>query len=736
MDLTLLNEEQRRAAEFKDGPLLVLAGAGSGKTRALTYRIANLIEKHGVAPWNILALTFTNKAAREMRERVEALVGGSASDMWLTTFHSCCARILRRDADAIGYERNFVIYDDSDQMSVLSDIIKQMGIDEKELPKRRLKERISDAKNKSLNPIDYLNEDRINGETYAAVYKRYQKRLRDANALDFDDLLLKVIELFEHVADILEKYREKFQYVLVDEYQDTNMAQYRMLQLLCKERKNICVVGDDDQSIYGWRGADIRNILEFEKDFPGAQVVRLEQNYRSSSVILDAANHVIQNNASRKRKTLWTDSKGGELVELFAANNERMEADYICRKILEGRRTGRGYNEFAVLYRMNAQSRVLETMFVNYGIPHRIYGGTRFYERKEIKDILAYLRVIANPSDDVALARIINVPRRGIGDMAMQELVRLAENKGVPLLIAAMDGAGLSQRVQPRIKQFSDMITELMALRECMKLSDLAQALYERIGYEQYLKEDKRGESEARVENIRELIGNMMEVERDLPEESDSLLAFLESVSLISDIDNMDADEGAVSLMTLHSAKGLEFPVVFLAGMEENIFPSSRSKNDISALEEERRLCSVGITRAMEKLHLVYAKQSVLFGDYSYNAPSVFLSEIPDELIEDKSEHPAPVQQQMVRKSATPRVNTSMHRGFEAAANAAPARRAAVTAAEKSFSPYERVRHAAFGEGTVMDVSGSGNTMTVTIDFGAGGVKRFAAAYAPITPAD
>ena len=429
MDLSGLNEQQRLAVEQLEGPLLILAGAGSGKTRALTYRIANLVE-HGVSPWNILALTFTNKAAREMRERTEALLSFDASDMWVTTFHSACARILRMDMDKLGRERNFVIYDDDDQMSLIGNIIKRLGLNEKEIPKREIKEQISDAKNKSLDPAQYLADDLGANDALLRIFREYQKELSACNALDFDDLLCKTLELLEKSSETLGKYRSKFQYVLVDEYQDTNLMQYRIVETLCREHRNLCVVGDDDQSIYGWRGADIRNILEFEKDFPGAKVIRLEQNYRSTAHILDAANAVIENNVGRKRKKLWTENGTGDKIETFSAGNEREEAGFVCRKILEGIRKGKSYSDYAVLYRMNAQSRVLETTMMNYGIPNKVYGGQRFYERKEIKDILAYLRILYNPADDVALRRIINVPRRGIGDTTVSELVRAAEKNG------------------------------------------------------------------------------------------------------------------------------------------------------------------------------------------------------------------------------------------------------------------------------------------------------------------
>ena len=433
MDLSTLNKEQRQAVDTLDGPLLILAGAGSGKTRALTYRIANLVD-HGVSPWNILALTFTNKAAREMRERTEALLGGSVKDMWVATFHSCCTRILRSDIDKLGRDRNFVIYDDDDQTSLIAAIMKRLGVNDKDITKRQIKEHISEAKNKSTEPEKFLMDNPYLDESVLKVFREYQRSLKEYNALDFDDLLGKTLELFQSCPEVLQKYRSKFRYILVDEYQDTNVMQYHIVELLAREHGNICVVGDDDQSIYGWRGADIRNILDFEKDFPGAKVIRLEQNYRSTSNILDAANAVIENNQGRKSKKLWTDNGRGDRIETFTADSERDEAHFVCRKIMEGVRNGMNYGDFAVLYRMNAQSRIPETTMVNYGIPNKVYGGQRFYERKEIKDIMAYLRLIYNPFDDIALKRIINVPKRSIGDASIDELVRVAEQEGKSML--------------------------------------------------------------------------------------------------------------------------------------------------------------------------------------------------------------------------------------------------------------------------------------------------------------
>ncbi len=733
MDLSLLNKEQQQAVTCLEGPLLVLAGAGSGKTRVLTYRIANLIE-HGVQPWHILALTFTNKAANEMRERTLALVGGDPRDLWISTFHSCCVRILRADIDKLGWERNFVIYDSDDQLSLIGNILKNMGISEKDIPKREIREHISDAKNKSLDPEQYLMDNPYLDQVVPRVFRAYQRALQEANALDFDDLLCLTLRLFMEYPEVLEKYRQRFQYVLVDEYQDTNLLQYKFIERLCREHRNICVVGDDDQSIYGWRGADIRNILEFEKDFPGTQVIRLEQNYRSTSVILDAANAVIRNNKGRKSKRLWTEKKGGEQIEVHLAATERDEAAFVCKKILEGVQHGKNYGDFAILYRMNAQSRVLESTLINYGIPNKVYGGQRFYERREIRDIMAYLRLIYNPADDVALRRIINVPKRSIGDASVGELTAAAEARGTYLLAVALDGQGLSPRTAQKIHPFGETMAEFIALSQVMPLSEFTEYMIRALEYEQFLKqEDKKGELINRMDNLRELIGNIKEIERDVPEGESALPLFLENVALVADVDALQEETQCVTLMTLHSAKGLEFPVVFMCGMEENIFPTARARNDLSSsmMEEERRLCYVGMTRAEEKLYLLHARQRMLFGDYAYNRPSRFLEEVPASLLQQERK-PEARQEQRPAKKPVERPAYSPGFGVKPAFGAA----APAKPVEKSFAPHQRVKHAKFGAGTILEVSGSGSSMTVTIDFDQAGVKKFAAAYAPITPAE
>ena len=739
MDLSTLNKEQRQAVDTLDGPLLILAGAGSGKTRALTYRIANLVD-HGVSPWNILALTFTNKAAREMRERTEALLGGSVKDMWVATFHSCCTRILRSDIDKLGRDRNFVIYDDDDQTSLIAAIMKRLGVNDKDITKRQIKEHISEAKNKSTEPEKFLMDNPYLDESVLKVFREYQRSLKEYNALDFDDLLGKTLELFQSCPEVLQKYRSKFRYILVDEYQDTNVMQYHIVELLAREHGNICVVGDDDQSIYGWRGADIRNILDFEKDFPGAKVIRLEQNYRSTSNILDAANAVIENNQGRKSKKLWTDNGRGDRIETFTADSERDEAHFVCRKIMEGVRNGMNYGDFAVLYRMNAQSRIPETTMVNYGIPNKVYGGQRFYERKEIKDIMAYLRLIYNPFDDIALKRIINVPKRSIGDASIAELARVAEQEGKSMLVAALTSENIDPRAMKKIKPFADTMGEFIALSRTMPLSEFTWGMISALEYETYLKaEDKRGEVESRMDNLRELIGNIKEIEKDLSEGEDALRAFLENVSLVSDIDSMNDGNGAVALMTLHSAKGLEFPVVFMIGMEENIFPTSRARNDMSnhAMEEERRLCYVGMTRAKQKLYLINARQRNIFGNESYNRKSRFIEEIPAELT--VSDNPVKQPETKEQTEHAKGQGKNFHRyamDTHALGDGTRDVRPAATPVSKTFEKYQKVQHDKFGVGTVMEISGSGSSMLVSIDFGAAGVKRFAAAYAPIKPVE
>ena len=775
LNLNLLNKEQREAVETVDGPLLVLAGAGSGKTRVLTYRIANLIENHGVAPWSILALTFTNKAAKEMKERTDKLIGIEESDMWVTTFHSFCVRVLRIDIDRLGYDSRFVIYDEQDQNGIIKDIVSPQIFDEKRMSKGLVRSMISQAKNSGESPERFLLDSGTGmDDKLVEIYRAYQKKLKSSNALDFDDLLIKTVELFETCPDVLEKYRKKFRFVLVDEYQDTNAPQYRIIKLICGEHRNICVVGDDDQSIYGWRGADIRNILDFEKDFPGAKVIRLEQNYRSTKAILDCANSVIIHNMGRKSKKLWTAKVGGSPVEFLSVQNERDEAYNIAKTIIDlRRREDRKFNDFAILYRTHAQSRVLESVLVSgFGIPISVIGGTRFYARREIKDLLSYLRLIANPSDDGALKRIINVPKRGIGEATVSAIESLSESTDQSMLITILTPGILPEKISKKVSRFADLMRDLFAKRYELSLEMLTEYIIDAIGYAQYIVEQGDDYLETRQENIEELLGAMREHEEQITPGSDALQSFLELTALNSDADNIDESDGTVKLMTLHSAKGLEFPVVFMPGMEDDIFPSRRSKEDETGIEEERRLCYVGVTRAKERLYLYAAEQRALYGQTQHNDPSIFLEEmgfISEDTpmkrnsfgsagrdsygrgnsfgrgsfygyersgISDKPRSDGvsidPDVTAVIRKlngldrssdtsRTSPRQASPSGSGHSAATKA--------SAAKRSYKTQQRIRHPQFGEGTIIDISDAGSTVILSIDFDSVGVKRIAAGY-------
>ena len=757
LDINKLNPPQREAVLHTEGPLLVLAGAGSGKTRVLTYRIANLIENHGVRPWQILALTFTNKAADEMRERTEKLTGIDAKDMWVTTFHSFCAKVLRFDIDKLGiYTSRFTIYDDGDQSTVISDIIKKMGVDEKRLNKNYFRSLISEAKNSSDKPERYLAQIGDPSGKVLEVYREYQKRLAAADALDFDDLLTVTVRLFQDCPDVLAKYRSRFRYILVDEYQDTNTVQYSIVRLLCEESRNICVVGDDDQSIYGWRGADIRNILDFEKDFPGAKVVRLEQNYRSTKPILDMANLVIRNNAGRKPKELWTDKAAGEPVRLLMCDSERDEAYQIASIIASEHRRGASYNDFAVLYRTHAQSRILETTFQqSFRIPFSLIGGLRFYDRKEVKDILAYLRLIANTNDDVAFKRIVNVPKRSIGASSISELTVCAERMDASLYNAATMEGMIPAKLYSKFRGFVELMVELFAARREKPLDELAQFVIERTGYLSYLSEQDDGPIETRLENIDELIGSMREhMISHAGEDTDMLQSYLENAALLSSADDISEDDGAVKLMTMHSAKGLEFPVVFMPGMEENIFPSARSREDMTKLEEERRLCYVGITRAERKLYLMCCQSRMLYGDRMMNKPSRFLAEmglVDEDTCEVRQPFYSSAERRTVPQTKGAYTGASGSRsassGFRSSGfGSSAAKKTGVPGfggsavsntpgassrfgSGASYKKNQHVVHDRFGRGVITDVSGSGTTATITVDFEKYGVKRLAAAY-------
>lgn len=753
MDLTGLNREQRLAVETTQGPVLILAGAGSGKTRALTHRIAYLLDEKHISPFEILALTFTNKAAREMKERVEGLSDFHAQNVWVSTFHACCAKMLRIDIERMpGFTRDFVIYDETDQLSLITQVQEKLKLKEDYYPKRLLRSIFSDAKNRSLKPLEYIAATNPNQtEIYVNAFEQYQLMLRQNNALDFDDLLLRTLELFDTNPEILHKYQERFRFIHVDEYQDTNIMQYRFVKLLSKVYRNLCVVGDDDQSIYGWRGADLRNILDFEKDFPDATVIRMEQNYRSTKNILNAANAVIGKNIDRKSKKLWTEKEEGTKIGLYTAWSEKDEADYVCKTINSLSQTGYSNADFAVLYRTNAQSRVLEDMFVAYGIPYTVHGSLRFYDRKEIKDVLAYLRLMINPHDEVALRRIINVPKRGIGDASVNELSAIAEEKGISLFEAALtaDQLDLSGRAKGKMLGFAQLLVQIRALFELLPLSDFVQQLLELTGYWKYLEEEKRKEGkqdETRIENVQELIHAITEFETNAGE--NTLNAFLENVALVANISDETAGS-SVTLMTMHSAKGLEFPIVFITGMEENIFPSSRAIQTAAGLEEERRLCYVGITRAKEKLYICHAKKRFQYNNISTNMPSRFLKEIPDELLDvdetsaqsscDTYGWQSPERSTRSWDTSSSKVTsgTSTTANFVATqkpilggAAWQPSKPAEIKKNGYQFSKDQKVKHARFGEGKILEVEGG----VLTIDFAQQGVKKIVGAYAPIEP--
>ena len=636
-----LNPAQREAVENTEGPVLILAGAGSGKTRVLTTRIGYLMEDKNVKAENILAITFTNKAANEMRERVEeTLEGTDTKEMWITTFHSCCVRILRKSINKIGYNRSFVIYDSPDQITLIKDCMRELDISDKAFDPKYVLSCISNAKDKLYSPKKYmqLNEGDISKTKIGEIYALYQDRLKRNSALDFDDLIMKTVELFNECPDILDFYRNKFRYIMVDEYQDTSKAQYELIKLLAKQHQNICVVGDDDQSIYGWRGADIRNILEFERDYDNVKIVKLEQNYRSTQVILDAANHVIANNTERKRKKLWSDKKEGQLIKIQLAENEIEEGDFISNTINYMRRyEDREYKDFAVLYRANAQARSVEDALNRAGIPYNIYGGIKFYERKEIKDIIAYLRVIQNPQDDISLKRIINVPRRGIGLRTIEKIedrASLKEESIYSVLIDIEDNSDISRKARASISEFVDLMSTLRSFTDVYTVSQVIEKILDVTGYKDELLKEKNNEGEDRLENLQELISVALEFESG--SEDKSLEVFLTSIALNAEPSDDEEQEDRVSLMTIHSSKGLEFPVVFLAGMEEKIFPIARAIQSMrdSDIEEERRLCYVGITRAKEELFLTLTRKRTLYGRTNPSVASRFIEELPKECIE------------------------------------------------------------------------------------------------------
>ncbi|MDV2685702.1 DNA helicase PcrA [Alkalihalophilus lindianensis] len=731
--LSGLNPEQRQATTHTEGPLLLMAGAGSGKTRVLTHRIAYLLREKAIAPWNVLAITFTNKAAREMKDRVAKLVGPVAEDIWISTFHSMCVRILRRDIDRIGYNRNFTILDSSDQLSVIKQILKKKNMDPKKFDPRSMLGTISGWKNELKKPDACMNQATgLYDQTAAEVYVDYQKQLKKNHALDFDDLIMKTIEVFKLVPEVLEFYQRKFQYILVDEYQDTNKAQYMLVRMLSDKYENICVVGDSDQSIYRWRGADIANILSFEEDYPNATVILLEQNYRSTKMILQAANKVIENNFNRKPKNLWTENDPGPKIGYYGADTEQSEAQFVVEKIREATRDGsHSYSDIAILYRTNAQSRVIEEFFVKSNIEYNIVGGTKFYDRKEIKDVLAYLRLIANPDDDISLQRIVNVPKRGIGATTVDKIGAYAVEQGISLFAALqeIEQVGITARAVTKLKEFRDQLAHWIQMQEYLSVTELVEELLDRTGYREMLRNEQSIEAQSRLENIDEFITVTNEFEKG--NEDKSLVAFLTDLALVADIDKLEDDEGgkpkdAITLMTLHSAKGLEFPLVFLIGMEEGIFPHSRSLFEEEEMEEERRLAYVGITRAEKQLYLTNARMRTLYGKTNTNPPSRFIKEIPEECLDEMNE-----------QKATPAwMKTS--RGASLAPKARPQVRASVTTStggdQFSWAVGDKAEHKKWGVGTVVSIKGTGESVELDIAFPQPtGVKRLFAKFAPIT---
>ncbi|MFC4182933.1 DNA helicase PcrA [Saccharococcus thermophilus] len=722
--LANLNKEQQAAVKTTEGPLLIMAGAGSGKTRVLTHRIAYLMAEKHVAPWNILAITFTNKAAREMKERVQALLGGAAEEVWISTFHSMCVRILRRDIDRIGINRNFSILDTTDQLSVIKNILKEKNIDPKKFEPRAILGTISSAKNELLTPEKFAKRASSYYEKIVSdVYDEYQQRLLRNHSLDFDDLIMTTIQLFERVPEVLEYYQYKFQYIHIDEYQDTNRAQYTLVKMLAARFQNICVVGDADQSIYRWRGADIQNILSFERDYPNAKVILLEQNYRSTKRILQAANEVIENNINRKPKRLWTENPEGQKIVYYEAMNEADEAQFVAGKIKEYVDSGkRRYSDFAILYRTNAQSRIIEEVFLKSNIPYQIVGGLKFYDRKEIKDILAYLRVIANPNDDISLLRIINVPKRGIGASSLDKIVSYASENGLSVFeaLGELEHIGLSARIAASLLEFRRQLEQWAQLQEYVSVTELVEEVLDKSGYREMLKAENTLEAQSRLENIDEFLSVTKHFEN--VSEDKSLIAFLTDLALISDIDQLNETNGnsedSVVLMTLHSAKGLEFPVVFLIGMEEGIFPHNRSLDDEDEMEEERRLAYVGITRAEEELFLTSAQMRTLFGNIHMNPVSRFIGEIPEELIESVN-----------RRTLYAAASSAKQTGFRTATASGSAGGGATV-----WKVGDKADHKKWGIGTVVSVRGEGEDQELDIAFPSPiGIKRLLAKFAPIT---
>ena len=737
-----LNEPQHRAVACLQGPLLIVAGAGSGKTRVLTFRIANLLE-HGVPPYRILAITFTNKAAREMRERVDALIGDAAQDVWLSTFHSFCARFLRMELEHYGrYAKNFVIYDAADSKGLIRECLKELNIDEKHTAPGAVQAHISDAKNRLLDVAAFTAQATdFFAEQVAKIYALYQSKLQENNALDFDDLLMLTVELLTKNEELRTKYQKKFQYILVDEYQDTNGAQYAITKLLAAEHRNICVVGDADQSIYGWRGADMRNIMNFEKDYPEATVILLEQNYRSTKNILAAANAVIENNLTRKKKELWTDNPTGDRITIYEGATEKNEASYIVREVERLHTMFHvKYGDIAVLYRTNAQSRNIEEAFYATGVPYAMVGSVRFYDRREIKDIIAYLRVIYNPRDTLSLLRIINVPRRGLGPTSIARMMETAEEYRISLFEVITDAQllsmipKLSAKVKLALEEFAAMVFTFMGQLGTRPIHEIVEDVIETSGYAAALEEEKKEDNRDRLENLREFISVAKNFDDGAAEGENGLADFLAQIALISDVDQTEQSDGTVTLMTFHAAKGLEFPAVFMAGMEEGLFPHSRTLLDDTEIEEERRTCYVGITRAERRLYLTYARQRTIYGRTEMSRPSRFLAEIPEELVEHKeadffggTDLRAPSNIWSERSTRTERKRYMPPPQHTAADGSVI--RPDVSAA---FQAGDAVRHSKWGDGRIVAISGSGEDAELSIAFPGEGIKKFVQKYAPI----
>ena len=742
-----LNEQQKEAVFHTEGPLLILAGAGSGKTRVLTHRIAYLIEERGVNPWNILAITFTNKAAGEMRERVDRLVGFGAESIWVSTFHSTCVRILRRYIDRIGFDTNFTIYDSDDQKSLMRDVCRVLDVDTKKYKERMFLSAISAAKDEMITPDEYeLNAAGDFGkQKIAQVYREYERQLHANNALDFDDLLLKTVQLFQTQPDVLESYQERFLYIMVDEYQDTNTVQFKFVSLLAAKYQNLCVVGDDDQSIYKFRGANIRNILNFEQEFQNARVIKLEQNYRSTQNILNAANAVIQNNRGRKDKTLWTDNGDGEKVHLRQFDTAYDEAEFVADDIRKNIENGGTYQDYAILYRTNAQSRMFEEKFVACNIPYKIVGGVNFYARREIKDLLCYLKTIDNGRDDLAVRRIINVPKRGIGLTTITRIQESAAAREIGFYEALL---GLN--LIPGVARAASKLDSFVALIEYFKrrsdevsITDLMNEIIEKTGYIENLEAEDKEDAQARIENIEELVSKIAAYEEQCAAEQvkPSLSQFLEEVALVADIDSLEENPDYVVLMTLHSAKGLEFPHVYLVGMEDGLFPSYMtitSDND-EDLEEERRLCYVGITRAEQELTMTCARKRMTRGETHYNRMSRFLQEIPKELMENGS---LPFDKEMQKEREQELIRQNAYTQAKQAFRQKPFQNYGIQKGAKAFAVSkekgldyqvgDRVRHIKFGEGTVKGILEGGRDFEVTVEFDTAGVKKMFATFAKL----